>query len=357
ERRGQIVVLTDAAWTPLEPLGALEAPVEVVPVGGGAENQSISSLQVRMDPSGRAQTAFVEINNAADHAVRVPVRLIADDAPLDQRNVDLTARGMTWLSVPLPLEARSVAVRLAGRDALPLDDATTTLTPAGPPRDVLLMGRASPSLRRAFESMPFVRLQVADATAVDRPAAEVTVLDGVLPAQLPPGPLLLVNPPAFSARLLGVGVGSAARVQAAHPLLQGLDLAALRNETPTITTVPGWSSVILGTAQGPLVLAGRMEGHPTVALTLDPTLSGLEKSLAYPLLISNAARYLLAPAEPTNEPFDHAESDIRPRPAPSFTASAERASLADGWLERWPWLLGGVLMLLGLEWLVFARRG
>jgi hypothetical protein len=355
ERRGQIVVVTDAAWLPLAPLGTLAAPVEVVPVGGGAENQSVSSLQVRMDPSGRAQTAFVEVNNAADHAARVPVRLTADDAPLDQRDVDVPAGGVTWLSVPLPLEARSIGVRLAGRDALSLDDATSALTPGGPPRDVLLIGRASASLRRAFDSIPFVRLRVADAAQADQPA-DVTVLEGVLPQQLPAGPLLLVNPPVFSARLLGVGVGSAARVQPAHPLLQGLDLAALRNETPTVTTVPAWSTVVLGTVQGPLILAGRMEGHSTVALTLDPTLSGLEKSLAYPLLISNATRYLLTPPPTNAEPFATAESDIRPRPVPDFTASAQ-APLSDGWSERWPVLIGGVLALLGLEWLAFARRG
>jgi hypothetical protein len=120
--------------------------------------------------------------------------------------------------------------------------------------------------------------------------------------------------------------------------------------------VPGWANVVLGTVQGPLVLAGRLEGHPTVALTFDPTLSGLEKSLAYPLLISNATRYLLAPAEAPGETFDGNESDIRPLAVQSFAASAQRP-VADGWLERWPWLLGGVLALLTVEWVVFARRG
>ena len=41
-----------------------------------------------------------------------------------------------------------------------------------------------------------------------------------------------------------------------------------------------------GTLQGPLIMEGRLEGHPTVALTFDPSISGIEKSLAFPLLIS-----------------------------------------------------------------------
>jgi hypothetical protein len=357
ELTGQIVVLTDVAWAPLAPVGTLNAPVEVVPVGGGAENQSISTLRVSMDPSGRAQTAFVEITNAADHPVRVPVRLTADDAPLDQRDIDLPARGLTRLSVPLPAEVHSISVRLLGRDALPLDDTATSLAPGGPPRDVLLIGRPSPSLRRALESVPFVRLQVVDPAVTERPHADLTVLDGYLPLQLPQGPLLLVDPPSSSARLLGVGLGSAARVAAAHPLMQGLDLAALRGETPTVPGVPGWAHVVLGNVQGPLVMEGRLEGRSVVAFTFDPAISGLEKSIAYPLLISNATSFLLAPSDSPSEPFDAAESDIRPRAAPTIAAVTRTVDENPGWVERWPWLLGAVLVLLTAEWVVFARRG
>jgi hypothetical protein len=222
---------------------------------------------------------------------------------------------------------------------------------------VVLIGRPSVGLRRALESVPFVRLRVVEPGAADRPEGDLTVLDGTLPAQLPPGPLLLVDPPANSARLLGVGVGTGARVQASHPLMQGLDLAALRAETPTVTGVPGWAHVVLGNVQGPLVMEGRMEGHPVVAFTFDPGVTGLEKSLAYPLLISNATSFLLAPSQAPSEPFDKAESDIQPRTAPTFDAPSTATVVNPGWVERWPWLLGAALIVLGLEWVAFARRG
>ena len=164
-----------------------------------------------------------------------------------------------------------------------------------------------------------------------------------------------------------MGLGNGARVQEAHPLLQGLDLAGLDGETPSVGGVPGWAHVVLGNVQGPLVMEGKIEGRPVVALTFDPVVSGLEKSLAFPLLISNATSYLLLQADTANasagtsEPFESAESDIAPRPLPSFvrppaTRTVEVVGGPD-FAERWKLPLAAALVVLGAEWLVFARRG
>jgi len=314
---------------------------------------------VRMDPNGRAQTAFVEIANHADHHARVPMRLTADGAPLDERQVDIPARTRARLSIPLPVDAHHITVRLLGHDSLALDDVAETTAPGGPPRDVAVIGRVTAGLRRALESVPSLRVRGPDASVMS--PADLTVLAGNLPARLPSGPLLLVDPPSNSGRLLGVGLGSGARVQELHPLLQGLDLAAMQRETPSVSGVRGWAHVVLGTLDGPLIMEGRLEGQPVVALTFDPSLSGLEKSLAFPLLISNATSFLLSQPITTGaaiaEPFDPAKSDIAPRPIPTFPAPSPTASSAEGIGERWQWVLIGALVVLGVEWLVFARRG
>ena len=357
QREGHILLFSDAAWPAPDSVGPLAAPVEVVPTGGTSDNQSVTALVVRMDPTGRGQTAFVEITNESERPASVPLQLTADAAPLDQRQVDVGARSRIQLSIPLPSDAHHIAARLLSHDALALDDALDTLAPGGPPRDVDLLGRVSDGLRRAVESVPSLHVRTADSP---RPA-DLTVLAGVLPGQLPPGPLLLVDPPANSARLLGVGLGSGARVDAADPLLQGLDLVALEGETPSIGGVPGWAHVVLGNELGPLLMNGKLEGHPVVSLTFDPAVTGMEKSLAFPLLISNATTYLLGQAElgnatPPAERFDRAESDIRPRPLPTFEASFSTPP-PNGTSETWPWLAAAALAVLGAEWLVFGRRG
>ena len=359
DRHAEIVLLTDVAWPTPDPVGPLAAPVEVVAVGGGSDNQAVGNLQVRMDPSGRAQTAFVEVDNHADHPARVPMRLTADGAPLDERQVDLPARTRSRLSIPLPVDAHHVTVRLLGQDALALDDMVETNAPGGPPRDVLLLGRNTDGLRRALEAIPSLHVRAPDASIVS--PADLTVLAASLPPRLPPGPLLLVDPPSNSGRLLGVGLGNGARVQESHPLLQGLDLTTMQSETPSVSGVPGWAHVVLGTLDGPLIMEGRLEGQPVVALTFDPSLSGLEKSLAFPLLISNATSFLLNQPIATGagiaEPFDPAKSDIGPRPIPTFSSANGAVPGTAGVGERWQWLLIAALGVLGVEWLVFARRG
>jgi hypothetical protein len=80
------------------------------------------------------------------------------------------------------------------------------------------------------------------------------------------------------------------------------------------------------------------------------------------LLISNATSFLLSESETSSAslspPFDTSESDIAPRAVPTFeTVANPDRPLSGGSTELWPWLAGAALVLLGLEWLVFARRG
>ena len=99
-------------------------------------------------------------------------------------------------------------------------------------------------------------------------------------------------------------------------------------------------------------MQGTLEGHPVVSMTFDPAVSGLEKSLAFPLLISNATSFLLlrvrdCATRPQNTPFDTSESDIAPRPLPTFRDRRQRRSLATsngvptssgrGWPRRASW--------------------
>ncbi len=297
DKRGEIVVLTDAAVADLHPGGTLSAPVEFALVGGSGANQAIVGLQVRAQPVGRSQTAFVELANFEDRAVRVPMRTLGDDLVLETREVDIPAQGFSRVTLSLPAETGRVTVQLAGRDALAIDDFAEVTMPSTRPRDVRLVSRFPAPLRQALESIPFVRLTVITPDQVDGTETDLTVLDGVLPDPLPSGPLLIVNPPAGSTELLVNGemrAASVSSVDARHPLMLGVDAAAVRVGKAARIVAPGWMRSVMSAATGPLVLDGQRDGRPVVVFAFDTLLSGLEKSIAFPLLTSNAVTYLLS---------------------------------------------------------------
>lgn len=305
---GELLLVTDGAL-PADPVlaGGPAARGDLALVGGGSANQAVVKAQVRPGPTGRGQEAYVELANYDSRAVRLPLVALADDAPLETRTVDLppdTRVGVTFL---LPPEAARATFRLDHADALRLDDSVEiAVSPDARPRTVLLVtARPSAAPRRALEAIAGVKLRVVDPTDLgaeaDRVPADVTVLDGTLPAALPAGPLLVLDPPVDAIHLAVQGplrTTAVATVDAAHPLLQGVDAAALRLDTATLIAAPAWARTVLGASDGPLVLDGRREGRPVVVFAFDAERAGLDKALAFPLLVSNAVSYLLSVAQP-----------------------------------------------------------
>lgn len=442
--RGQILVFTDGAFPPLEPVGALAAPVEFVsvPVNPGTGNQAIVAVQVRSQPSAPdRRTAYIELANLDDRPASLPVRIAdaANSREIARQTVELPANSAGSLLVELPGDLSRLAIQLdrPQPDALPLDDRAEVDAPLLGTRSlrVQLVSPAPTALRHALEAIPAVQLAVIgpDAYQATGTGADITVFDSFLPPELPRAPLLIVNPPGGNRLLPVLGTfttTSLTTVDTGHPLLRSVDIAALTGAVgKSIARVP-WARPEVAAGEGPLILEGYDRGYPLVIFTFDPAQSGLDKSLAFPLLVSNAIGYLIAdrsgrtvapgdpialpapsggrallirpdgrrqivePADPASGElwirdtertgrylvldaenvqtvlfsfsvnlFDRAESDIRPRrdlaPLPAnVQAGLPVAETAELPVKEWWRLLATALVaLVGLEWLVFTRRG
>lgn len=260
---GAVVVLTDGAFGPLDPAGALTAPVEFVSVQAAAsDNQAVAAIVVRAQPSGHGREAYIQLANLADHTVRLPLRALDPDSGqlVATRQVDLPARGTTGVVVALPGSVRQLEVQLDTGDSLALDDRAEVPATGGRASDVLLVSAAPAVLRHALEAIPSVQLRVVEPDGFDVTAgtADLTVLDGVVPDPLPPGPLLLVNPPAPNPLLTAAAASAlpATTTGRGNALLAGVDVTALNLDQSPGVAPPTWAWPVVSHGRGALVLDG-----------------------------------------------------------------------------------------------------
>ena len=292
----EAVVLTDGAFDEPGDLSALGLPVRFETIGTRADNQAVAALSVQRQPQpAGGLAAFARVVNYADRPTRVPVRLLVDGLAQETRELDIPGRRRSELSFAIPEGARRVAVDLGGQDALAADDQVEVAVEEGQARQALLVSRLPEALERALRAVPDLRVQTVSPESYSGAGAELVVLDGFLPERLPSGQLLIINPPA-GRDYLGI-TGELRSVQvtdfdARHPLLQSVDLSAARLARAAALEAPAWARVVADTLGRPLILEGRQAGRSVVILAFDPTGSGVDKLLAFPLLISNAVAFL-----------------------------------------------------------------
>lgn len=295
----EAVVLTDGAFVEAGDLAEMGMPIRFQTLGQSgpsAANQAVTALSVAREPGpAGGLTAFARVVNYADRPARLPVRLLVDGLAVETRELAVNAGERGELSFAIPAGARRVAVGLGAQDALSADDQAEVTVEAGHARHILLVSRLPEVLERALGAIPDVQVQTIPPESYTGAGAELVVLDGVLPEHLPSGQLLIVNPPAgrdyLSVRgeLREVEIGD---FDARHPLLDSVDLSAVRLTRALSLEPPRWARAVAEAVGNPLILEGPESGRSVVVFAFDPSGSGLEKLLAFPLLVSNAVAFL-----------------------------------------------------------------
>lgn len=407
---GQIetVVISDGAFAPL-PAAALPPALRWVAVGGKAPNRAITALAARRPPDGSSgYSVYARVENFGPAPLALDVAAYADTVPLPVRHITVPAPGRAELIWAVPAGTARVLLNLPAGDALAADDSAICLLPESAQERVAVQAGDPDRYTAVLAGLPGVTL------AEPGSGADLTILEGALPAILPAGNLLLINP---SGNLLPeTGRLTAVQPLAAppgHPLLAGLDLGGLFVRTARRYAAVSWLDPVLAAPGGPLLLAGARDGRRIAVLAFDLRDSNLPTLAAFPLLLANLVEWLdplasaaaLAPGAPlalapgstvllpgggqatvgadglfadTETPglyqilrpagaarlfvvnlTDAAESDLAPRPHPELTRTVT-APPAPRLVrqEYWPALLAGALVLLAGEWVWFSwKRG
>lgn len=283
--------ISDGAFSPIAGEGAPVA-MHFIQVGTPADNRAITILSARRPPNGTSgYSAYARVENASSSLASLNVAALADTVPLPNRSLQIPAGGHADVTWQVPDGTIKLTVSIDSPDALLADNSAALFLPAGGQNSVLVKSDHADLYMRALSG--YHGLQPVTGTVKSGSDTAFTVWEGDLPAALPPGGLLLVNPSGSLLPSTGdmENVG-APDVEQSHPLMADLDLRALSVQKAHKITVPNWLEPIAQGPGGPLILAGERDGRRIAVLTFDPADSNLPKLAAFPLLMANLADWL-----------------------------------------------------------------
>ena len=299
EPHARIYVFTDGAFDPAAVAPASDPKVRWVGVGQRGRNVGITELAIRKSYYGAFDyQAFVSLANFSDEPMTFPLRVRLDGNVVNEQNVTLEPQVKRSVIIPFTHQGGGVLkVEANVQDDLDEDDAAYAIIPA--PRDlrVLLVSPGNLFLEKVLRADPQVRLEVKalDAYAGGMEGYDVVVLDSVAPARLGSGRFVLVNATPGDLPLEVFGRMESPVIldwDRTHPVMRFVDFSKVTiNEALRVRPLTAAKVLVEGVG-GPLLLLMEEPQRKVFFVAFDLFRTDLPLRVAFPLLLSNALRWL-----------------------------------------------------------------
>lgn len=301
-----VVVVTDASGDELPAVG-VGAPVLVELVGAVDGNQAIAALAATRTAGGTAIDLFVAVTNPSSTAATRRLEVYADGQLVDARDLAIPpGQRSEALIGTVPSATGIIEARLAGEDALAVDDRAFALVPRQEAVRALVVGPGNEFLENALALLPRLDLYaVGEAGSADALAGateagtpyEFVIFDGVVPDEPPDVPALYLDPAAdgpygtVDGRIDGPAIE---RPDPDEPLLRFVDLSTVHiGRARNVEPAEGLRAVVATPAGAPLVAVGEDRGRRIGLISFALSESDLPLQVAFPLLMSNLVEHLV----------------------------------------------------------------
>lgn len=292
-----VFVIVSDGGLPASGLPTLPGEARYLPVGESGENVAISALALR------GGQLFAEVSNYGAQPHSVLLSLYAADALLTARALDLAAGESRALTIEIPpSETRIYQARISwpdgstAPDVFPLDDTAFAINREAATRRVLLLSQGNLYLEQLLAALPGIRSYRSLTGEIPAEPFDLYLFDGQFPTKLPPGALLLVNPPENPLFARGSPFQPAEMRLRESPLTRFVDWSNVHILQASGVDLPAWAEALIEADGRPLVFAGETEGRRVAVLTFDLRQSDLPLQVAYPILFSNLIDYLAPPS-------------------------------------------------------------
>jgi hypothetical protein len=358
------ILLISDGGLPQSGLPQLPGEVRYLAIGQGNANLAISALAVRSAPDG--PQIFASVRNYSGETRRAILSFYAGEQLFEARQIEVAAgQSQSVVLDGLPTTPQAYTARLSSLDQttrlddLPPDNNAYAVYQPASAGKTLLVTRGNLFLRQLLESLPgvqsFVALPVKDAPVqIPKGNYDLYILDGILPAELPSGHLLILNPPPNDLfAVSGTFKDMTGMKLSDHPLTRFVEWGGIHILQAQQVKLPDWAQPLVQTSAGPLVFIGESGQHRVAVVTFDLHDSDLPLQTAFPILFSNLFEYLLQSSNltaaesgdsasgaetPAGEPMD--DLQIQPGGAvlirPPLAVSEIEVSAPDGKSYRLP---------------------
>jgi Ca-activated chloride channel homolog len=350
-----VVVVTDAGGR--IPEVGVGAPVVVEQVGETRANQAIAALSALRRSAGAQLDLFVAVANPAAEPATRRLEILADGELVDARDLAIPAGERAEVLVStVPAATRTIEARLAGTDALAVDDRAFAVVPTEETTRTLLVGAGNAYLESALALLPRLELyavgEAGYADALEEAEEDGTpyglfVLDGVVPDETPPGPAIYLDPPAdgpfgtVSGRIGGPVID---RPDPDEPVLRFVDLSSVHiGRAREVELVPGMRPAVRTPAGSPLVAVGEVDRRRIGLIAFALSESDLPLQVAFPLLMSNLVDAVL----PAGDGILPSSTRLGETLTLSVDPRIERVAAVTGDLEEVLPVAGGRLIVPG----------
>ena len=301
-----VVVVTDASGDRLPAVG-VGARVLVELVGSVDGNQAIAALSATRAAGGTAIELFVAVTNPSTVDATRRLEVYADGQLVDARDLAIPAGQRSEALIgTVPSAAAIIEARLAGQDALAVDDRAFALVPQQETVRALVVGPGNEFLENALALLPRLDLfavgeagyaeALADAEEAGTPYG-FAVFDGVVPDEPPEMPALYLDPGTdgpygtVDGRIDGPVIE---RPDPEEPLLRFVDLSTVHiGRARNVAPAESLRAVVSTPAGAPLVAVGEDRGRRIGLIAFALSESDLPLQVAFPLLMSNLVEHLV----------------------------------------------------------------
>jgi hypothetical protein len=292
-----VVIISDGGLGDPALLPSVPGEVTYMPVGQSSSNIAITALATSILP-GKTPQLFAQITNYGNEAVEVVFSLSLDSTLAASDFYTVPAHedvALVYENLPEDFAIIEATVIPSSSsqisDYLVEDNTAWAISSGAANRRVLLMTPGNLFIEQVLNSLPSLAAFKGDLVrGLPSQTFDLYILDRWLPATLPAGDLLIINPPR-STDLFTVGeentLTSNPLVQTNDPRMTFVDFQDVNVLSFHEITNANWATALINADGGPLLLAGEIDGRQVAILTFDLHNSDLPLQITWPVLMAN----------------------------------------------------------------------